>query len=297
MSDLPVPAAEAPRGAGWLHRFVTRRAAAAVDLALLKLMMTDDRFPTAADLNQLRAEVADTLDDYRTRGFIHDPRSFHADPPPLPTLEVRRGRHPTVSYKVGSFASGYVPNAKPEYRDRWLSYEANRTARTTMMRHEDPPGSPPRPWLVCLHGLGTGNAWMDLPAFRAEVLHKQLGINILMPVLPLHGARRAPGMDRGAMVSFRMLDTLHGLAQAVWDTRRLIRWLRAHGAEKIGVFGLSLGAYTASLVSAFEDNELLLAGIPLAAIPELFNGHAPDDLAADTGVELPGDDLEDIFRV
>ena len=69
------------------------------------------------------------------------------------------------------------------------------------------PGRHHRSWLVCAHGLGMGNnPAMDLRAFRAS----QLGaprINVVVPVLPLHGPR-ASGRGRGEdLMTIDMVDS------------------------------------------------------------------------------------------
>jgi hypothetical protein len=65
------------------------------------------------------------------------------------------------------------------------------------------------------------------------------------------------------------------MAQAVWDTRQLIGWLRGGGATRIGVFGISVGAYAAALVSALEPVDAVIAGIPVSDVPSLFRSHSP----------------------
>ena len=48
----------------------------------------------------------------------------------------------------------------------------------------------PRPWVVCVHGALMGRGSVDLRLFRARHLHEQLGLNVLLPVMPLHGPRK-----------------------------------------------------------------------------------------------------------
>ena len=66
------------------------------------------------------------------------------------------------------------------------------------------------------------SALMDLRAFRTPQLHRQ-GINVVVPVLPLHGPR-ASGRVRGEdLMTIDLVDSMHGMAQATWDVRRVIR--------------------------------------------------------------------------
>ena len=53
-----------------------------------------------------------------------------------------------------------------------------------LLRHKED-----RPWLVCVHGAEMGRAALDLMLFRAWHLHEDLGLNVVLPVLPMHGPR------------------------------------------------------------------------------------------------------------
>ena len=138
---------------------------------------------------------------------------------------------------------------------------------------------------------------MDFPAFRALHLHRDHGLNLLFPLLPLHGPRRGPGMVRGSMLSFELVDTVSALGQAVWDVRRLLAWARHEGARRIVLYGLSVGAYTAALVSALEDVDLVLCGIPLSDIPTLFARHTPEHFRTLAHhFDLAGPQVQEMFR-
>jgi len=204
---------------------------------------------------------------------------------------------PGLGYEHTTFTSGWEPHPDDPGRDRWLSHEANRTVHAWVSRA---PGRDYRSWLVCGHGFGMGaKAWMDLRAFRTPQLHRQ-GINVVVPVLPLHGPR-ASGRVRGEdLMTIDLVDSLHGMAQATWDVRRLIRWLReTQGAESVGIIGYSLGALVAALVAALEnDLACVIAGIPVVDLPDLFRRHSRPHvarLAADYGVL--GQAADDVHRV
>ena len=87
--------------------------------------------------------------------------------------------------------------------------------------------------------------------------------------------------------------------QALWDIRRLLRWLRAEDGEPIGVYGLSLGGYTATLLAAIEgDLACAIAGIPATDYVGLTRWVLPAwllQLAEYAGVTL--DRIEQIVRV
>jgi hypothetical protein len=60
--------------------------------------------------------------------------------------------------------------------------------------------------------------------------------------MPLHGPRRVGRRGGDGYLSGDFLDTIHAQTQAVWDIRRLIAWLRAEGAQRVGVQGVSWAA-------------------------------------------------------
>ena len=96
---------------------------------------------------------------------------------------------------------------------------------------------------------------LDLRAFGHY--HKILGLNVLIPVLPLHGPRRIGRRSGDGFLGGEVLDTVHAETQAIWDIRRMIGWLRGQGALSVGATGLSLGGYTTALLAGIEAGEQL----------------------------------------
>jgi pimeloyl-ACP methyl ester carboxylesterase len=170
-----------------------------------------------------------------------------------------------------SFDSRYEPHAGEPGRERWLGYTANDRVYALMLRHRDP-----RPWLVCVHGAQMGRAALDLTLFRAWQLHEDLGLNVVLPVLPMHGPR-ARGLPKGAVFpGGNLLDNVHAAAQAVWDIRRLLSCIRSQEPDsKIGLNGMSLGGYIASLVASLDDGlTCAILGVPVVDLVELLGRHA-----------------------
>jgi len=65
-------------------------------------------------------------------------------------------------------------------------------------------------------------------------------------------------------------------AQAVWDVRRALSWVRAQGGEPLGLYGISLGGYVSALVSALEDDlRCVIAGIPAVDFACLARDNEP----------------------
>jgi dienelactone hydrolase len=104
---------------------------------------------------------------------------------------------------------------------------------------------------------------VDFEAFPVRWLHDTLGLNIVMPVLPLHGPRKVGRISGERFLDSDLLDTIHAEAQAMWDIRRVLSWVQTQEPASIGVYGLSLGGYTASLLAGLEPGlACVIAGIP-----------------------------------
>src|SRR5882724_5499143 len=227
-------------------------------------------FPTRADLSRIHEEVAAAAEIFDARGWLRDPSSYHRSPPPLVRPKIRSKRVGFSTFEHLKFESGYEPHAGEPGRERWLALERNRTAHAWMLRHPDAE----RPWLVCVHGWRMGLPAVDLAAFRAARLHRQLGFNVLLAVLPLHGPR-CDGWSGDGFLAGDAMNTVHAIAQSIWDIRRMISWIRREGATAIGTYGLSLGGYTVSLLATLEaDLDCVVAGIAPSCFVDLGRAHS-----------------------
>jgi hypothetical protein len=214
---------------------------------------------------------------YAERGWLEDPVPYHRKPPRLREVAsktgavwMRPGLAPTRFEHV-SWDSGFEPHRGEPGGERWQAHPTNGTAHAYVMRHANP-----RPWLVCVHGFAMGSPRLNLFGFPARFLHERLGLNLIFPILPLHGPRAAGRMSGGEVLSPDYLRMVLLFAQAVWDVRRALSWVRAQGGEALGLYGLSLGAYVSSIVSSLEEDlRCVIAGIPAVDFANLARDNEP----------------------
>lgn len=246
----------------------------AMDEAIMAAAMGPNRFPRSSDYTRVALELAEAHDHYAGRGWLDHPGSYHRNPPPLydplliPSMTITGTR-----FEKLLFESEFEPHPGEPGGERWQGYVPNHIAHAWLLRHDD---DRPRPWVVCLHGFGTGIPVADVVGFRAGHIHKALGYNVVMPVLPLHGPRKVTLLGGEAFISFDLLNGVIGMANAVWDVRRIISWVQAQDPVSVGLYGVSLGGYAAALTAGFaKDLDFVMTGIPVTDLLGLFRSHAP----------------------
>lgn len=248
-------------------------AKAALDEVLLAYFVGFARIPNGDSIIRL-AEDAQRLEELmKARGWLDKPELLHPAPPVPERVFVQQARIYGQIYERLSYPSSFVPDPDIPGAEIWNQHPNNSQTAAWVLRH---PG-PPRPWLVCIHGYRMGEPWMDLALFPPRWLHERLGLNLLMPVLPLHGPRRIGWRSGDHYLDGNPLDLLYAQTQALWDLRRALAWIRSQeDAARIGVLGYSLGGYNTGLLVQYErDLDFAIAGIP------------PTDLAAELWRHTP----------
>ena len=257
-------------------------AGVAADEAFLAMAMAPSRFPRRADYARVSAELAEAEEMFSSRGWRTRPSTYHRTPPPLALQDVHssRGWAMGIGYERIAYDSGFAPRNGEPGAERWMGYEPNRNAVAAVVRSPDDTRGP-RPWLVCVHGFAMGYPFMDFTGLHTARLHRALGVNVALPVLPLHGPRKVTKVSGEPFLSFDLMNTVHGFAQSIWDIRRLLSWIRAQGATSIGLYGISLGAYVVALLAGIEDGiDAVVAGIPVVDLPTLFHEQSPAHIRA-----------------
>ena len=240
--------------------------AIALDSAIAAPISLLSSLGSAEHVARSSVELDDAVAFYEDAGWLADPAGRHPAPTDAPTGTIVDG--------VLRFDSGWAPVEGEPGGGRWRAFERNGTVTTRLLRH---PGEP-RPWLVLIHGQGMGRPG-DLRLLRARHLHEALGVNVALPVLPLHGPRagRATAPDQQFVSNVYVLNNVLGLTQAVWDVRRLLRWLRDdQQAPAVGVLGVSLGSYVTSLLSTYEaDLACAVAVVPTSDLAASLRSAEP----------------------
>jgi pimeloyl-ACP methyl ester carboxylesterase len=125
--------------------------------------------------------------------------------------------------------------------------------------------------VIVLHGFAMGWPVIDAMAMSASGWFER-GFNVLLLTLPDHGPRR----PAGSLFSGQNFTVPHAVLlaaavrQAIFEIFALKRWLRSQGDRPVGLVGMSLGGYLASLCAGLsEDFDFLIPLVPPACMGDL----------------------------
>jgi len=218
-------------------------------------------------LGDVAKDLQAAAERHLEQGWVREPRLAHLTPPALekPTITETRitGAGQLEHLR---FESEYQPG-DPEIRDDYLAQRRNRIAHAYLWRH----ASGPRPTLICIHGYGMGRISLDAHAWDVDWLHRRLGLDVAAVVLPLHGPRAILRRSGAGFLDSHPLWTNAAFGQAVWELRRLAGWLRSQGAPLLGVYGMSLGGYTAALFASIEARlSCVVISVPVVSLTAMM---------------------------
>ncbi|RLA44086.1 MAG: hypothetical protein DRR06_10580 [Gammaproteobacteria bacterium] len=251
--------------------------------------------PNAAKMDEIADETHRGITLLEGGNFLNSPLTWHQTPGEADNIIFTPASFKGLDYQKMKFTSGYQPPVEFPGFDRWQSYQSNLSAHAIVLQH----AGPPRPWIVCIHGGAMGRDATNLFGMQAAKFHRDHGLNVLLPVLPLHGARRAGTMSGAGIIGGYLTDTVFALSQAVWDIRQMISWARAQEAERLGVYGISLGGYTTALLTQSESElACAIAGIPASRLAPMLGRLLEPRMVeglAERGVGLS--EVETMFKV
>jgi dienelactone hydrolase len=128
-----------------------------------------------------------------------------------------------------------------------------------------------KPTLILLHGWNAQTAYRTLFPHIARRLTKR-GVNVAMFELPYHSQRKPRG--KGAIRNFLSGDLVHvaqATHQAMADARALVAWLKEQGCPRIGLWGISLGAWLSGMLACTEPRvDFAVLMTPVARLDRLF---------------------------
>ena len=270
--------AERPSGAPEPPADPKTWAKAALDEALIGYFVAVARIPSGIEAEELVRDAALMEAVLKQRGWLEHPEYFHQVPGAPVDAELSPAAFKNFSYQHLKFSSEFRPQAEIPGADLWNSYLPNQKCHAHVFRQPEAG----RPWLLCIHGYRMGTTFLDLRLFPPHILFQRLGLNVVMPTLPLHGPRRIGPQSGDHYLDGDPLDLLFAQTQALWDLRRTIAWIRQQEPNaRIGVLGYSLGGYNAALLATHEpDLEFVVAGIPVADFASELWQHVPPQLRA-----------------
>jgi pimeloyl-ACP methyl ester carboxylesterase len=221
------------------------------------------------EIARLSDDVTRVLEAYESHGWLDYPAAFHTKPPAPDQVERVARRLGPVRYTRVSFDSGYIAHQDVPGAGRWMDLQVSERIHAFALQHPEPG----RPWLVNLHGYSSGNP-LDLVAFRSLHHHRDLGYNVIHPVLPLHGKRALnPRRSGQGFLSLDYVQHLHAFGHAIWDVRRCLEWARGQGATSITLHGVSLGGMLTAMLSALDPGiDRAIVGTPLVDLTRVVRG-------------------------
>jgi hypothetical protein len=265
----------------------------AIDATMVRAMrvVIDRALLPAAQVQGIRARAA----PYATPELVADPARFFDFPAdtlvPLRAATRMRRRLEGGSvqrHKLGAALATWTDPTTAVDDDIRLEHWAHERRR-------------PRAVVVAMHGFAMGTPAIDGVALFASTWYRQ-GLDVALFTLPHHG-RRSPRGARFSGERFASPDPgelNEAVRRAVYEIRLVMRWLRARTGAPVGLLGLSLGGYLASLTAGLTDEPAFV--VPM--VPPVCFGDLAWRFLAGSQDERPGhppamsrDELRGAFRV
>lgn len=256
LNDAVLAAAEEP----WFDRPLTA-VGHALDWAALRGMCL--AFDAALILDSDEREgVRASIAPYVTAELRRDPRRFFAfldaAAPARLLASVRRRQLEDGEVIARRFVSGYR-RFDTTCDDPAAACKENALVHVEHWRHD----APPKATVIALHGFTMGNPRLDAFIMMAAQWYRH-DLDVMLVTLPFHGAR-SPCTARysGELFGSWRVDRLNeSVRQSVHDVDMVMRWAARERGAPVGIVGLSLGGYIASIVASVRPSPAFV--IPIA---------------------------------
>ncbi len=154
--------------------------------------------------------------------------------------------------------------------------------------------------VIALHGFTMGDFARDATILMAPQWFAQ-GLDVVLMTLPFHGAR-TPSTARYSgelFASWHVGRLNEAVRQSMHDLQRVLAWLRARSAAPIGIIGLSLGGYLASLAADLMADWAFVipiaAPVRLGSFPSTLFAHSP--YARRGSAPFSPEELDEAYRI
>lgn len=220
-------------------------------------------------LNQM--SKVNGLEFYAQKKFMSRPEKFYKAPVDIKYSESMICDKPEYSYWNISFPSEYIP-LYDKFKPQYDSYLENKTVYGRRYRIK---GKEDGPVMVIYHGWSEKDLQMTEQVMPINEF-AEAGVGIVLLSAPYHMSRK-PSQAKFHGEFFMSGDvprTIEAAAQAVFDARCMIKWLREkEGLKVVGMAGGSMGGYLTSLITVTEpDLDFSIAYVPPARLWELMRG-------------------------
>lgn len=220
----------------------------------------------AGALRERVEDIESAIAFYRGAKLELSPQSYFL--PPLKIPEVReQGRCSLSRGEVLDiyFSSEYQAQQE-SFRSEFESCLENKLVHARYWRH---PEGEELGTIIALHGWRMGDSRLSALTLLPGYFFR-LGLNVVLLDLPYHGERSPAEVQPGSYFpSANVIRTNEGFAQAIHDARSLRLWLQSRSSAPVGVLGLSLGGYLASLWASLDELACVMCISPMVDMAEV----------------------------
>lgn len=217
-----------------------------------RLLLTEKLFDV--DPAVLRQQVA----FYSSPRLQKKPEAFFRPPSEAPIIQSELCEMRVDGEVLDlSFERSFEP-INSAYSNELDTHVLNNVVRARYWKHREKS----RGTIIAIHGWLLGRSRLSEATLAPEEFY-QNGFDVVLYELPLHGRRAAATESGFTFPSADLSRTNEGFAQAIYELRQLRTYLLETGAQSVGVLGMSLGGYIASLWSGLDELDFAICVSPL----------------------------------